>query len=59
MLRAVEFTALEGRTTSKWLLRERILPRFPMTVGVFVMLLVLAMSRGRGVRVQLFVVLRQ
>ena len=65
MLSAVEFGAFDGRSSSSACAAERggatALPRFPMTVGVPVTLFALwsAGARGRGVRVQCAVVLRQ
>ena len=65
MLSPVELTALSGRTSRMEPCADcggaTILPRLPMTVGVPVMLLMLWSSEGRGraVRVQWWVVLRQ
>ena len=67
MLSALEFSAFDGRTSSTaWSsdcggAMATILPRFPITVGVPVMLFALcsAGASGSGVRVQCAVVLRQ
>jgi hypothetical protein len=61
MVSAVELGAFDGRRANSVLEFGGAInfPRFPITVGVPVTLLIEGRSRGNGVRVQNLVVLRQ